>query len=108
MKSSKKMKWMSFKICSILLDEGIAWDLIWDKTIPTPALGDNVSAEDRQEHRELTQEKEAALAENKKRNNHIWCYLAGKLDSCSLMLISHDCVNEKSLGDGQKAWRILK
>ena len=66
-------------------------------------MGDNVSADDRPEHRRMTHEKEATQAETENRNNQIWCYLAGKLDSCSLMLINHDCVNEKNLGDGQKA-----
>ena len=30
------------------------------------------------------------------------------LDASSLMLIRHDCVNSKGLGDGQKAWQLLQ
>ena len=30
------------------------------------------------------------------------------LDASSLMLIRHDCVNSKGLGDGQKAWKLLQ
>ena len=30
------------------------------------------------------------------------------LDASSFMLIRHDCVNNKGLGDGQKAWQLLQ
>ena len=30
------------------------------------------------------------------------------LDTTSLMLIRHDCVNHKGLGDGHKAWELLQ
>ena len=48
------------------------------------------------------------VKEDESRKNQIWCYLAMTLDASSLMLIRHDCMNRKGLGDGQKAWLLLQ
>ena len=49
-----------------------------------------------------------AFDDIEKRKNTLWCYLAMFLDSTSLMLIRHDCVDRKGLGDGHKAWGRLQ
>ena len=68
-----------------------------------PRFGKKASAADRKEHWRLTKGREAALVESEKRKNQIWCYLAITLNSSSLMLIRHKCVDEKGLCDGQGA-----
>ena len=49
-----------------------------------------------------------AVIDIQKRDNTLWCYLAVVLDSTSLMLIRHDCMDNKALGDGRKAWVLLQ
>ena len=43
-----------------------------------------------------------------KHKNTRWCYLAMVLESTSLILILHDCVDHKAHGDGHKAWDFLQ
>ena len=47
-----------------------------------------------------------ALVDIEKRKKTLCCYLAMILDSNSLMLIRHGCVDHKGLGEGQKAWGL--
>ena len=49
-----------------------------------------------------------ALDDIEKPKIALWCYLAMVLDSTSLMFIRHDCVDNKGLGDGRKAWVLLQ
>ena len=49
-----------------------------------------------------------AVTDIQKRRNTLWCNLAMVLDSTSLMLVRHDCGDNKGLGDGRKAWILLR
>ena len=49
-----------------------------------------------------------ALNNIEKRKNTLLSYLAMVLDTTSLMLIRHDCLDNKGLGDGHKAWGLLQ
>ena len=49
-----------------------------------------------------------ALEDIEKWESTLWCYLAMVLDSMSLILIRHDCVDQKGLGDGHRAWGLLQ
>ena len=60
------------------------------------------------EHDAQTQVRATAVQEDESCKHQIWCYLAMKLDASSLMLILHDCMNSKCLGDGRKAWQLLQ
>ena len=42
------------------------------------------------------------IQSTRKNKNTFWCYLVMVLDSTSLMLLKHDCVDANGLGDGQK------
>ena len=42
------------------------------------------------------------------RKKHLWRYLAMLLDSASLILIRYDCLNNRGLSDGCKAWVLLQ
>ena len=74
---------------------------------PAPLREDANDAQTR-EHEAQTQARATAVQEDESRKNQIWCCLAMTLDASSLMLIRHDCVNSKGLGDGQKAWQRLQ
>ena len=74
---------------------------------PAP-LREDANNEQTREHEAQTQARATAVQEDESRKNQIWCYLAMTLDASSLMLIRHDCVNSKGLGDGQKAWQLLQ
>ena len=71
---------------------------------PTPLREDTNNAQ----MREQTQARATTVQEDESRKNQISCYLAVTLDASSFMLICHDCVNNRGLGDGQKAWRIFQ
>ena len=58
--------------------------------------------------REQTQARATTVQEDESRKNQISCYLAVTLDASSFMLIWHDCVNNRGLVDGQKAWRLFQ
>ena len=123
--SNNSLKWMTFS--------GLAEDyLTWSTHFPAFAqtkrlfetLTDTIELPDRpaalredandaqtREHEAQTQARATAVQEDESRNNQIWpiwCYLAMTLDASSLVLIRHDCVNSKGLGDGQKAWQLLQ
>ena len=38
----------------------------------------------------------------------MWCHLALALDATTLMLMRHDCVGDDGIGNGAKAWKLLK
>ena len=71
-------------------------------------LPDGASDEQRAAHGAATEAYMKAVIDIQKRNNTLWCYLAMVLDSTSLMLIRHDCVDNKGLGDARKAWVLLQ
>ena len=75
-------------------------------TRPT-RLGNDSTDEPRAAH-EAAEEYRRALQNIEKRKNTFWRYLAMVLDTTSLMLIKHDCVNNKGLGDGHNAWGLLQ
>ena len=75
---------------------------------PPLLLPDGASDEQRAAHDAATEACMKAVADIQKRQNTLLCYLAMLLDSTSLMLISHDCVDHKGLGDGRKAWVLLQ
>ena len=77
-------------------------------TNPPGLLPDGASDEQRAAHDAATEAYMRAVNDIQKRNNTLWCYLAMVLDSTSLILIRHDCVDNKSLRDGRKAWVLLQ
>ena len=74
---------------------------------PAPMREDANYAQPR-EHESQIQARATAAQEEDCRNNQIWCCLAMTLDASSIMLIRLGCVNNKGLGDGQKAWQLLQ
>ena len=58
-------------------------------------------------HEAAEAEYRRALDNIEKRKNTLWCYVAMVLDTTSLMLIRHDCVDNKGFGDDHKAWILL-
>ena len=74
---------------------------------PAP-LREDANDEQRREHEAQTPARATAVQEDESRKNQIWCYLEMTLDASSPMLIRHDCVNSKGLGEGQKAWLLLQ
>ena len=77
-----------------------------DDVAPKPPgrLPHGASDEQRAAHDPATEAYVKAVIVIQKRNNTLWCYLAMVLDSKILMFIRHDCVDNKGLGDGRKAW----
>ena len=75
---------------------------------PPGPLPDGASDEQGAAHDAATEAYMKAVIDIQKRNNTLWCYLALVLDSTSLMLIGHDCVDNKGLGDGRKAWLLVQ
>ena len=51
---------------------------------------------------------EKEVADIKEKRNNVWCHLALTLDETTLMLMRHDCVGDDSIGDGAKAWKLLR
>ena len=74
---------------------------------PPESLSDGASDE-RVAHDAATEAYMKAFADMEKHNNTLWCYLAMVLDSTSLRLTKHDCVDNKGLGDERKAWVLLQ
>ena len=120
--SNNSLKWMTF---SGLAEDYPTWSTRFSAFAQTKGLfetlTDTVELPDRpaplredandaqtREHEAQTQARATAVQEDESRKNQIWCYLAMTLDASSLMLIRHDCVNSKGLGDGQKAWQLLQ
>ena len=75
---------------------------------PPGRLPDGASDEQRAAHDAATEAYMKAVIDKQKRNNTFWCYLAMVLDSTILILIRHDCVDKKGLGDRRKAWVLLQ
>ena len=71
-------------------------------------LGNDPTEQELAAHNAATEEHRRALDAIEKRKNTLWCYIAMVLDSTSLMLIRHDCVDRKGLGDGHRAWGLLQ
>ena len=120
--SNNSLKWMTF---SGLAEDYPTWSTRFSAFAPTKGLfetlTDTVELLDRpapfkedaidaetQEHEAQTQAKATAVQKDESSKNKIWCYLAMILDASSLMLIRLDCVDSKSLGDGQKACQLLQ
>ena len=84
--------------------------LTGDEQPPTPParLGNHATDEARAAHDAAQEAHRRALDAIEKRKNTLWWYLALVLDSTSLIMIRHDCVNHKGLGDGHKAWGLLQ
>ena len=116
------LKWPCF---SCLSDEYPFWSSRFQAFTQTKGLfetltGDNVplnppgrllegaSDEQRPARDAATEAYMKAVIDIQKRNNTRWCFLAMELDSKSLMLIRHDCVDKKCLGDRRKAWVLLQ
>ena len=84
--------------------------LVDSEQVPTrpAALATGSTAEQATAHQTAVDDYNKKVNEMKKRKNDLWCYLAMTLDSNSLMLIRHDCVDDVGKGDGQKAWTLLQ
>ena len=119
--TSNNLKWLCF---SGLSDEYPFWStrfqafsqtkglfekLTADGVPPNPPgrLPDGASDEQRAPHDEATEAYMRAVNDMQKRNNTLWCYLTMVVGSTSLMLIRHDSVVNKGLGNGRKAWVLL-
>ena len=120
--NSSNLKWLCFSGLSyeypiwstgfqaFFQNKGLLETLTGDN-IPTNPPGrfpDRASDEQRAAHDAATEAYMKAVADIEKRNNAQWCYLAMVLDSASLMLVRHDCVDNKGLGDGRMAWVLLQ
>ena len=118
--SNNSLKWMTF---SGLAEDYPTWSTHFSAFAQTKGLfetlTDTVELPDRpaplredandaqtREHEAQTQGRATAVQEHESRKNQIWCYLAMTIDTGSLMLIRHDCVNSEGLGDGKKAWQL--
>ena len=51
---------------------------------------------------------EKAVADIKDKRNSVWCHLALTLDATTRMLMRYDCVGDDGIGDGAKAWKLLR
>ena len=116
------MKWMSF---SVLQDDFATWStqiaaftpakqlrdtLVGTEIFPEapPRLGENTSADDRQEHWRMKQEREATTEGGEKRKKPNLVLPDNDVGFFGLILIRHDCINEKGHGDKQRACKLLK
>ena len=120
--TSNNLKWLCF---SGLTDEYPIWSTRFQAFSQTKGLFATLTGEDlppdpperlahdatdvqRAAHDAAIVADRKAVDDIEKRKNTLWCYLAMVLDSTSLMLIRHDCVDHKGLGDGHKAWGLLQ
>ena len=122
MENSNNLKWMCFsglaqdyaswstRFTAFLQTKSLFDTLMGTETVPQrpERLGENPNDEDRNRHARETQAYTDKLNDIEQRNNTVWCYLAMALDSTSLMLLRHDCVNLRGKGDGHKAWTLLQ
>ena len=122
MESNNNLKWLCFsgipddypiwitRFQAFAQTKGLFETLTGDDRPPSPPVrpGDNPTNEERASHDAAEEAYRRALDDIEKRKNTLWCYLAMVLDSTSLMLIRHDCVDHKGLGDGHKAWGLLQ
>ena len=76
--------------------------------IPPGRHGNDPTNVERAAHHAAEAAYRRALDGIEKRKNTLWCYLAMVLDSTSLMLIRHDCVDNKGPGGERKAWVLLQ
>ena len=75
---------------------------------PPGRLPDGASDEKCPAHDAATEAYMKAVIDIQRHKNTPWCNLAMVLDSTSLMLIRHDSVDNKGLGDVRKAWVLLQ
>ena len=122
MESNNNLKWLCFSvvpddypICSTRFQafpqtKGFLDIFSGDDRPPYPPgrLGYQPTDEERAAHASAEAAGRKALDDIEKRRNTLWCYLAMVLDATSLMLIRHDCMDHKGLGDCQKAWGFSK
>ena len=74
-----------------------------------PAPPSNGTTNDeKKNHKVLKDAYEKEVADVKEKRNNVWCHLALTLDATTLMLMRHDCVGDDGIGDGAKAWKLLK
>ena len=120
--TTNELKWLCF---SGLPDEYPIWNTSFQAFIPTKSLfealtGDYVppnapgrwpdgeTDEQRAAPDAATEAYKKTVADKQKRNDALWCHFAMVMVSTSLMLIRHDCVDNKGLGDGRKSWVFLQ
>ncbi len=60
------------------------------------------------EHEKKVKERNGKVTAIHERRNKVWCILALCLNETSLMYVTHDCVGRDRMGDGAKAWAVLK
>ena len=70
-------------------------------------LGNAATDETRAAHDAAQEGHRHGVDDIEKRKNTLWSYLAMVRDSTSLMLIRHNCIDRKDVGDGHKAWGLL-
>ena len=71
-------------------------------------LANGASNDEKKNHKVLKDAYEKEVAYIKQKWNNVWCHLAPTLDETTLMLMTHDCVGDDSIGDGAKAWKFLQ
>ena len=59
-------------------------------------------------HKVLKDAYEKEFADIKEKRNNVWCNLALTLDAATLMQMRHDCMGDDGIGDGAKAWKLLR
>ena len=73
-----------------------------------PELEEGATNPERERHRQAVAEYEKRVSELNEKSNSVWCNLALVLDTTTLMLIKHDCLNDNGTGNGTKAWKMLQ
>ena len=108
--SVRRVPSLEHEVPSFFQTRGLFETLTGDDVPPNlpGRLPDGASAEQRAAHDAAREAYMKAVIDIQKRNNTFWCYLAMVLDSTSLMLIKHDCVDNKGLREGRRAWVLLQ
>ena len=119
---SNNLKWLCFsgfpdyyRICSTKWqnfgqNKGIFENFSGDHPPRNPLgwLDDQPTDEERVAHDAVEAAHRRAINDIERPKNSLWCHLAKLFYSTSLMLIRHDCVDNKGLCDGHRAWGLLQ
>ena len=74
---------------------------------PAP-LANGASNDEQKNHKLLKDAYEKEVADIKEKRNKLWRHLALTLDTETLFLMRHDCVEDDGIGDGAKVWKLLQ
>ena len=80
-----------------------------EEPLDSPAPLDNrASNDEKKNHKALKDAYEKEVSDIKEKRNNVLCHLALTLDARTLILMRHDCMGDDGIGDGAKAWIILR